>query len=175
MRLVVGFRAVEHRPHAAPTPLVAVLEVSGAVLSWAVDDPAAVAQITFTDLARADWLWRVLGESGHVALAAALDGRRHPSAAIELTGVDVRPGSLEPLRRLALGHWLRRWWPASQRDGIAVLDGCAARCRDRGADGGRARTSSPTTPSTPTWRPFYVHTPRRLVRTCAAATRGWWN
>ncbi|MGA9673976.1 MAG: hypothetical protein WBR28_01580 [Mycobacterium sp.] len=26
------------------------------------------------------------------------------------------------LRRLALGHWLRRWWPASQRDGIAGLD-----------------------------------------------------
>jgi hypothetical protein len=26
------------------------------------------------------------------------------------------------LRRLAVGHWLRRWWPASQRDGIAALD-----------------------------------------------------
>src|SRR5262249_38641359 len=38
-------------------------------------------------------------------------------------GVDLRPESLEPLRRLALGHWLRRWWPASRRDGIAVLDG----------------------------------------------------
>jgi len=35
----------------------------------------------------------------------------------------VLPGSLEPLWRLALGHWLRRWWPASQRDGIAALDG----------------------------------------------------
>jgi hypothetical protein len=34
----------------------------------------------------------------------------------------VRPGSLDRLRRLALGHWLRRWWPASQRDGIAALD-----------------------------------------------------
>ncbi len=32
------------------------------------------------------------------------------------------PGSLDPLRRLAFGHWLRRWWPASQRDGIATLD-----------------------------------------------------
>ena len=81
-----------------------------------------VAQITFTDPVRADWLWRVLGESGHVTLAAALDGRT-PDAAIEVTGVDLRPESLEPLRRLALGHWLRRWWPASQRDGIAVLDG----------------------------------------------------
>ena len=105
-----------------PPPLVTVLEVSGAVLSWTVDDPSAAAQITFTDPVRADWLWRVLGESGHVALAAALDGRT-PDAAVELTGVDVLPESLEPLRRLALGHWLRRWWPASRRDGIAALDG----------------------------------------------------
>jgi hypothetical protein len=102
--------------------LAAVLEVSGAVLSWTVDDPAAAAQITFTDPARADWLWHILGETGHSALAAALDGRT-PDAVVELTGVDVLPESLEPLRRLALGHWLRRWWPASQRDGIAALDG----------------------------------------------------
>jgi hypothetical protein len=102
--------------------LTAVLEVSGAVLSWTVDDPSTAAQITFTDPARADWLWRVLGERGHSALAAAVDGRT-PEAAVELTGVNVLPGSLEPLRRLALGHWLRRWWPASQRDGIAALDG----------------------------------------------------
>jgi hypothetical protein len=109
--------------HQVPQPqLTTVLEVSGAVLSWIVDDPSTAAQITFTDPARADWLWRVLGERGHSALAAALDGR--PSeAAVELSGVDVLPGSLEPLRRLALGHWLRRWWPASQRDGIAALDG----------------------------------------------------
>ena len=33
----------------APSPLAAVLEVSGAVLSWTVDDPAADAQITFTE------------------------------------------------------------------------------------------------------------------------------
>ncbi len=26
------------------------------------------------------------------------------------------------MRRLAFGHWLRRWWPASERDGIATLD-----------------------------------------------------
>jgi hypothetical protein len=101
--------------------LTAVLEVSGAVLSWTVDDPSTTAQITFTDLTCADWLWRVLGEQGHSALAAELDGRT-PEAAIELTGVNVLPGALEPLRRLALGHWLRRWWPASQRDGIAALD-----------------------------------------------------
>jgi hypothetical protein len=122
MRLVADSGLWSTGQHAAPTPLIAVLEVSGAVLSWAVDDPVAVAQITFTDLARADWLWRVLGEPGHVELAAAMDGRT-PGAAIDVTGVELRPESLEPLRRLALGHWLRRWWPASQRDGIAVLDG----------------------------------------------------
>ena len=121
MRLVADSGLWSTGQQAAPTPLAAVLEVSGAVLSWAIDDPSTAAQITFTDPARADWLWRVLGESGHVALTAALDGRP-PDAAVELTGVDVRPGSLEPLRRLALGHWLRRWWPASQRDGIAALD-----------------------------------------------------
>ncbi|MEN3321697.1 MAG: hypothetical protein V7643_5099 [Mycobacterium sp.] len=122
MRLVAdsGLWSTGQQP--APTPLVAVLEVTGAVLSWTVDDPSGDAQITFTDLSRADWLWRVLGESGHSALGAALDGLT-PDAAVELAGIDVLPESLEPLRRLALGHWLRRWWPASQRDGIAALDG----------------------------------------------------
>lgn len=103
-----------------PAPLVAVLEVSGAVLSWIVDDPAGAdgIAITFTDPNRADWLWRVVGEAGHVAVlaSAAADGPQ------DLTGVDITPGTMAPLRRLALGHWLRRWWPASQRDGIAGLD-----------------------------------------------------
>jgi hypothetical protein len=107
-----------------PTPLVAVLEVSGAVLSWTVDDPAGAATITFTDLARADWLWRIVGESGHSAVASALDGCAADEAhTVELTDVGVRAGAVDPLRRLAVGHWLRRWWPASQRDGIAALDG----------------------------------------------------
>ena len=107
------------------TPLAAVLEVSGAVLSWTVDDPdrsSAAALITFTDPARADWLWRVLGAPGHVAMAEAMTSRP-TDAAVDLSGVDVLPGSLEPLRRLAFGHWLRRWWPASLRDGIATLNG----------------------------------------------------
>jgi hypothetical protein len=121
MRLVAESGLWSTGSQAAQSQLVALLEVSGAVLSWTVDDPAAAAQITFTDADRADWLWRVVGESGHVALAAALDGRA-PGAAIELNGVDLRPESLEPLRRLAVGHWLRRWWPASDRDGIAALD-----------------------------------------------------
>jgi len=123
MRLVADSGLWSTGPLAEPTPLVAVLEVSGAVLSWTVDDPSGPAQIAFTDLPRADWLWRILGESGHTSVAAALGGRSPDEAqSVELSGVDVVEGSLEPLRRLALGHWLRRWWPASHRDGIAALD-----------------------------------------------------
>ncbi|MDP7725868.1 hypothetical protein [Mycobacterium sp. TY814] len=102
-----------------PLPLVAVLEVSGAVLSWIIDsaaDPADAVEVTIVDPARADWLWRVFGESGHVALLSSVEEPR------ELTGLRVAPGSMNPLHRLALGHWLRRWWPASQRDDIPTLD-----------------------------------------------------
>ncbi|OBI57309.1 hypothetical protein [Mycobacterium sp. E787] len=108
----------------AESPLAAVLEVSGAVLSWMIDDPPGDAgtHIAFTDLSRADWLWRVLGESGHVALVSAVDGAADRPQGIELSGVEIVPGSLAPLRRLAVGHWLRRWWPVSRLDGIAALD-----------------------------------------------------
>ncbi len=110
-------------PLAEDAPLVAVLEVSGAVLSWAVDaDVAAAPSITFTDPARADWLWRLVGESGHVAVLDAL-GRREPGERVDLAGVDILPGSADALRRLAIGHWMRRWWPASDRDAIAGLEG----------------------------------------------------
>lgn len=112
-------------PVAAPPPLLAVLEVSGAVLSWTVDDPAGASaiQITFTDAARADWLWRMVGEPGHIALVSALTGRdAHDGATLDLDGVDSSAAAVVPLRRLALGHWLRRWWPASERDAIAALD-----------------------------------------------------
>jgi hypothetical protein len=124
MKLVVDSGLWSTGTQLAPTPLVAVLEVSGAVLSWRVDDPTSPPTITFTDLDRADWLWRVVGEPGHSAMASALD-RLSPDEAhsVELTGVGLRPGGVDPLRRLALGHWLRRWWPASQRDGIVPLDG----------------------------------------------------
>jgi hypothetical protein len=127
MRLVADSGLWGTGPSTAETPLAAVLEVSGAVLSWTVDDPPgdATAQITFTDLPRADWLWRVVGESGHVALVSAVDGAAPTAEAprsVELAGVDIVPGSVAPLRRLAVGHWLRRWWPASHRDGIAGLD-----------------------------------------------------
>ena len=124
MRLVADSGLWATGPVTAPAPLVAVLEVSGAVLSWTIDEPPSATQITFTDPSRADWLWRVLGESGHVALASAVRAAEQPvePSTIELTGVDIVPGSVDPLRRLAMGRWLRRWWPASRRDGIPGLD-----------------------------------------------------
>ena len=123
MKLVADSGLWSTGPPVAAGPLVAVLEVSGAVLAWSIDE-SGPASITFTDLARADWLWRVLGEPGHSALAAAVNERLpHDAQTIDVNGVAVLPGSVDQLRRLALGHWMRRWWPVSQRDGIAALDG----------------------------------------------------
>lgn len=126
MRLVADAGLWRTDPAAPDTPLVAVLEVSGAVLSWTVDDPPgdAPTHIAFTNVARADWLWRVLGESGHVAVASAVASAAEAiDQPLDLASVDIVPGSVDPLRRLAIGHWLRRWWPASRQDGIAGLDG----------------------------------------------------
>jgi hypothetical protein len=118
-------------PTVAAAPAVAVLELSGAVLAWTVDEPlgtgtsaASVSpHVTFTDVTAAEWLWRVVGEAGHVALLAALDdGTFEEGRTVDVAGVEPSPAALAPLRRLAVGHWLRRWWPASSRDGIVALD-----------------------------------------------------
>ncbi|MGW4097916.1 hypothetical protein [Mycobacterium sp. NPDC004974] len=115
-----GLWSTGHLDHGAP--LVAVLEVGGAVLSWVVDGGAGEPpSIAFTDPERADWLWRVLGESGHVAVLNALR-HRELGQPLDLPDVQLLPGSTDALRRLAIGHWLRRWWPASDRDGIAALE-----------------------------------------------------
>ncbi|WP_067439950.1 hypothetical protein [Nocardioides jensenii] len=98
-----------------PPPLVAVLEVSGAILEWTVDEPEPAPRITLTDVDAADWLWRVVGEDAHVRLVEAVAG------AAGSVDVPIDAGALSPLRRLALGHWMRRWWPASARDGISAL------------------------------------------------------
>ncbi|UXA20393.1 hypothetical protein [Mycobacterium sp. SMC-4] len=102
-------------------PVTAVLEVSGAVLSWTVDGAPNDVHFAFTDPARADWLWRITGEEAHSAVISAL-GSAVAQGELEVGKADVQPDTLQPLRRLALGHWLRRWWPASRRDGIAELD-----------------------------------------------------
>jgi hypothetical protein len=122
MRLIAESGLWRIGPAVAAVPLVAVVEVDGAVLAWTVDEPHEQAQITLTDADRADWLWRILGESGHRALAAAAAQAPEQAAGVDLSDVNVRPGTLDGLRRLAIGHWLRRWWPASVRDGIAGLD-----------------------------------------------------
>lgn len=122
MRLVAENGLWSTGPLSEPTPLVAVLELAGAVLSWPVDEPERAPDITFTDAARADWLWRVFGEPGHAAVAAAVGSGPDARDTLDVDGVQASHDALRPLRRLALGHWLRRWWPASERDGIAVLD-----------------------------------------------------
>jgi hypothetical protein len=103
-------------------PVTAVLEVSGAVLAWTVDAPDAAVHVAFTDPGRADWLWRIVGEPAHGAIVSAL-GSADGANEVEVEGAGLDAAALQPLRRLALGHWLRRWWPASRRDGIAELDG----------------------------------------------------
>ncbi|TDO12193.1 hypothetical protein EV580_3919 [Mycobacterium sp. BK086] len=123
MRLVADSGLWRIGPTVAEVPLVAVVEVDGAVLAWTVDESQEqAAQITLTDADRADWLWRVLGESGHRAVATAAVQPTEPAATVDLSDVEVTSGALDSLRRLAIGHWLRRWWPASIRDGIAGLD-----------------------------------------------------
>lgn len=123
MRLIADAGLWSSGPGVAATPAVAALEVSGAVLEWTVDDPTAAARITFTDPAAAEWLWRVIGETGHVAVLAALgDGTAGADSVMDVSAPEPSPEALAPLRRLAVGHWLRRWWPASSRDGIVALD-----------------------------------------------------
>ncbi|WP_156689157.1 hypothetical protein [Mycobacterium sp. Marseille-P9652] len=123
MRLVADSGLWSTGASPGATPLVAVLEVSGAVLSWVVDERPdnAPVGITFTDVVRADWLWRVVGDAGHVAIASAVAGVDEPGG-LDIAGVDISPSAVAPLRRLAVGHWLRRWWPASGRDAIPLLD-----------------------------------------------------
>jgi hypothetical protein len=112
-------------PFVAELPAVAVLELPGAVLAWTVDDPAGVeaTRITFTNADVAEWLGRRSGAWGHGARRTGL-GARAPDTAPTIDVAEVEPshGALAPLRRLAIGHWLRRWWPASMRDGIVELD-----------------------------------------------------
>jgi hypothetical protein len=114
VKLVADSGVLIAGPPVAGPPAVAVLEISGAVLEWTVDDPAGAAatRMTVTDVVAADWLWRVVGPTGHAAIASGTD----------VADVDLLAEALEPLRRIAIGHWLRRWWPESSRDGIVRLD-----------------------------------------------------
>ncbi|MEZ0052931.1 hypothetical protein ABIA30_003956 [Mycobacterium sp. MAA66] len=107
---------------AAP-PAVALVELAGAVLEWTVDESSSAARITFTDVAAADWLWRLVGSGGHSTLVGSIGTTvAQDGLILDIADVVVAPEPIAALRRLALGHWLRRWWPTSRLDGIAALD-----------------------------------------------------
>ena len=98
-----------------PTWSTMTLEVAGGLFTWDLDAAEPYLQLWRPD--EASWLWRLVGEAGHVeALTAA--------AASKPLDLDVTaPAELSLLRRLAWGHWLRRWWPTSPADGIDGLAG----------------------------------------------------
>ena len=96
MRLVTDSGLWSTGQALAHPELTAVLEVSGAVLSWTVDDPSTTAQITFTDPTRADWLWRrsAKGESSGLWSAgrpARLNGATAVLVQLEPHGLGKRP------------------------------------------------------------------------------------
>lgn len=124
MKLVADSGLWSWGPQLPPPPEVAVLEVAGAVLEWAVDDPSgADPRITFTDIVAADWFWRLAGLEGHAALVTAIGAGPAPDGqVVDIGDLELAGEPVTALRRLAVGHWLRRWWPTSIRDGIAALD-----------------------------------------------------
>lgn len=124
MKLVVDSGLWSSGPQVRPAPEVAVLEVAGAVLEWTVDDASdADPRIIFTDIGAADWIWRLSGPEGHAALITATGaGAPSDGQIVDAGGLELAPEPVAALRRLAVGHWLRRWWPTSIRDGIAALD-----------------------------------------------------
>jgi len=121
MRLIADAGLWRTDTTAEGPPLTVVLEISGAVLEWTIDSPDDAPVITFTDPERADWLWRLVGRGGHVQMLTAIGDPAGPGP-VDLPGIGIDAVTAAMLRRLALGHWLRRWWPASPRDGIPALD-----------------------------------------------------
>lgn len=95
----------------------AVLDVTGAVLTWPVLGGAGLPTAEIHDVQRAQqWLWVVYGEQ----VAAAV----HACAVGELASARVatEPTALaSSAARLGFGHWAARWWPASHLDGIPTL------------------------------------------------------
>lgn len=86
------------------------LAARGATLEWPllVDAPA---HLTVHDPAEADWLHLLIGEAAYVDLVSGREFTPAWDAALHAR-----------LRRLAFGHWLRAWWPASVIDGVPPLD-----------------------------------------------------
>jgi hypothetical protein len=103
---------------AGPAFTRAVLDVAGAVLTWPVLGEPGLPTAEVHDTGRAQqWLWALYGERVAVAV--------HRCAAGEPGGVTVVAEVTAPAAsaaRLALGHWVARWWPASYVDGIPALE-----------------------------------------------------
>lgn len=86
-----------------------VVELAGATAVWPLDAaPGSWPELTLTDPGEADWLWRWTGIAGHVELMGLI--ARGDRFVVE---VDPEAEALDLVRRLAYGHWLRRWWPTS--------------------------------------------------------------
>ena len=93
MRLVTESGLWATGPAVAEAPAVAVLEVSGAVLAWTVDDPAGAeaAHVTFTNVTAAEWLWRLVGSAWTRGTArGAGRGARHTMASLSTSRVSSR-------------------------------------------------------------------------------------
>ncbi|MFJ9566849.1 hypothetical protein ACIRQQ_43300 [Streptomyces fuscichromogenes] len=106
-------------PSAGPTFTRAVLDVTGAVLTWPVLGPTGLPAAEIHDVGQAQqWLWAVYGER----TAAAVDAVASGAPAAELTPSERPTALAESAARLALGHWAARWWPTSYLDGIPALE-----------------------------------------------------
>lgn len=105
----------EMRPHWWSDDAVrtAVLPVAGGSLSFAVDDPWATPRIQITDPESVTWLAELLGDG-----VAALFAQR----ATEIPRDLIEPTFLCPsAARLAVGLWLRDWWPRAEPISAATL------------------------------------------------------
>jgi len=101
-----------------PPYLRCVLELPGALVEWdLLDPPGSPPRMTILAIEECDWLWRLVTEAGHRAVIDAMPGLTTTDLPIP-----VDPTAAAALRRLAYGHWLRRWWPASAHGPVPVLD-----------------------------------------------------
>ncbi|MCX5368940.1 hypothetical protein OG613_25445 [Streptomyces sp. NBC_00015] len=96
----------------------AVLDVSGAVLSWPVREGPGLPVAEVHDVGRAQqWLWALYGERTAGAVQACVTGE--PAGVRVTADVTALAGAAA---RLGFGHWAARWWPASYVDGIPALE-----------------------------------------------------
>ena len=92
------------------------------VAGWAPDHAEAIVDGADVDSAGgADFGADDFPDDPDIALLLAVDEVEEASASFDL---DLRRvgASLVALRRLAMGHWLRRYWPGGDRTGFGHLD-----------------------------------------------------